>query len=361
MEQELLAAIERDPEDPAPYLVYADWLQGRGDLRGELMTLQNATEDRPGDHRISDAALDHVRAHAEYYLGELAPLVDEPRSLKLGWRCGFIASAISTSYRPWLQGRFEMSAERVLATLLQLPSARFLTRLVAEPTNMIDARFIAQAIAAYAPASLRELWIGPRDPQSALRDCELGELGGWERFPQLRELRLHGDIERLDRLRLPALRSATIMLAGSARALRVMDDLIAADWPNLERLHLWNAPLLATVEQLLEREHVLLGDLGIINCAFADPVCRVIARSPIAAQLYRLSLARGTLTDAGVEVLVEQRARFPSLATIDVSETFVTAAGVSRLRTMAREVVANDRRTGPPQVLIPQLLRDPDD
>ena len=71
-EAALLAAIERDPEDPAPYLVYADWLQARGLPRGELIALQGGTDDHPGDHRISDAAKDHVVANASYYLGDLA-------------------------------------------------------------------------------------------------------------------------------------------------------------------------------------------------------------------------------------------------------------------------------------------------
>src|SRR5690606_10001290 len=37
---ELLAAVHADPDDDAPRLVYADWLSGHGDPRGEFITLQ---------------------------------------------------------------------------------------------------------------------------------------------------------------------------------------------------------------------------------------------------------------------------------------------------------------------------------
>lgn len=39
-EKELLGAISADRDDPAPRLVYADWLEERGDVRAELLRLQ---------------------------------------------------------------------------------------------------------------------------------------------------------------------------------------------------------------------------------------------------------------------------------------------------------------------------------
>ncbi len=359
MEDDLLAAIARDPEDPEPYLVYADHLQSRSALRGELMTLQNGTEEHPGDHRISDAALDHVRANARYYLGELAPFVDDHRFLRLGWRCGFIASAMLTWNRlaDGDRRRFEVSAERVLSSLLQLDSARFLTHLVVEPTHQLDAKFIGEVLAAHAPASLRELWIGPRDPHSALRNCELGELT--LHLPHLRELRIHGHAERFH-LELPSLHSLTVMFHGELGH-PTIQDLLDAPMPNLERFHLWSPSTpFSAVAFTTRTDLVTLGDLGIINCAYADEICRFIAAGPMSEQLYRLSLAKGALTDTGVEVLLARRANLPNLATIDVSETFVSRAGLARLRTLATEVVARDLRTGQPRVLIPTLPHEPD-
>ena len=39
---DLIAAISATPDDPAPFLVYADFLQTAGDPRGELIALMNA-------------------------------------------------------------------------------------------------------------------------------------------------------------------------------------------------------------------------------------------------------------------------------------------------------------------------------
>ncbi len=366
MEQDLLDAIARDPEDPGPYLVYADWLQGRNAPRGELMTLQNATEDRPGDHRISDAALDHVRANAAYYLGELAPFIDEPEYLTLGWRCGFIASAVLTWNRRWRSAfeprGYDLAPEAVLRTLLELETARFLTRLVVEPTGLIDASFIAEALADHPPRNLRELQLGARDPQSGFRDCELGDLTAWAGMPRLRTLVINGDPTTLGGLALPALRSAEIILtSGSRHARRIYGEIAAATWPNLERLHVWSPDAPTSLAPVLQRDDlVVLGDFGIVNCGFADAACRLLVTSPLAPQLYRLTLSRGTLTDDGVEILMAHRDRFPSLATIDVSDTFVSPAGRTRLSQLTREVVARDLRTGPPSALIPVLVRNDD-
>src|SRR5689334_17154193 len=93
VEQALLDAIARDPEDPAPYLVYADWLQAQGAPRGALAALQGTLDARDGDQRLHDALSEHMRDHAEAYLGPLAPVLDHP-DLELEWRCGFIGSAV---------------------------------------------------------------------------------------------------------------------------------------------------------------------------------------------------------------------------------------------------------------------------
>ena len=42
IEQSLVAEIVRSPDDPGPWLIYADWLEERGDARGELLRLTYA-------------------------------------------------------------------------------------------------------------------------------------------------------------------------------------------------------------------------------------------------------------------------------------------------------------------------------
>src|SRR5262245_23756427 len=43
---EIEAAIAAAPDDPMPCLVYADWLQERGDPRGELIALEHAMSEQ---------------------------------------------------------------------------------------------------------------------------------------------------------------------------------------------------------------------------------------------------------------------------------------------------------------------------
>jgi uncharacterized protein (TIGR02996 family) len=45
---EIEAQIKANPDDPAPYQIYADWLQERGDPRGELINLQVARQAATG-------------------------------------------------------------------------------------------------------------------------------------------------------------------------------------------------------------------------------------------------------------------------------------------------------------------------
>jgi uncharacterized protein (TIGR02996 family) len=85
--RELEDAIARDPTAVAPYLVYADWLNERGDPRGELISVmhQAATSD-DGDEidRLEQRGYRLVSEHAAHLLGPLATSGVEP-ILRLGF------------------------------------------------------------------------------------------------------------------------------------------------------------------------------------------------------------------------------------------------------------------------------------
>jgi uncharacterized protein (TIGR02996 family) len=83
-----LRAIREDPEDDTPRLVYADWLEERGDPRGEFIRVQcRLARTAPGDKRA--ALQQHERRllerHQDEWLGSLRPLLT-------GWtfRRGFL-------------------------------------------------------------------------------------------------------------------------------------------------------------------------------------------------------------------------------------------------------------------------------
>lgn len=82
---ELLKAVRDEPAEDGPRLVYADWLEARGDPRGELIQLQIAGASDETDKRVR--AL--LRQHKEEWLGpDLACVLARPR-----FERGFLASA----------------------------------------------------------------------------------------------------------------------------------------------------------------------------------------------------------------------------------------------------------------------------
>jgi uncharacterized protein (TIGR02996 family) len=85
-EQHLIADVYAHPDDDGPRLVYADWLEERGDPRGELIALQcRQGLDEAGERRVR--AL--VKAHGRKWLGPLAPIVTTGHA----FRRGFVARA----------------------------------------------------------------------------------------------------------------------------------------------------------------------------------------------------------------------------------------------------------------------------
>jgi uncharacterized protein (TIGR02996 family) len=72
IEAELLAAIYAAPDDDGPRLVYADYLQQRGDPRGELIALQLAA--RPTREQRARAS-QLLAEHGKHWLGPLAAMV----------------------------------------------------------------------------------------------------------------------------------------------------------------------------------------------------------------------------------------------------------------------------------------------
>jgi uncharacterized protein (TIGR02996 family) len=66
---QLLAAVQANPDDVAPRLVYADALSDAGDPRGEFIALQCRGADRERQAEL-------VAAHRDAWLGKLAPLLE---------------------------------------------------------------------------------------------------------------------------------------------------------------------------------------------------------------------------------------------------------------------------------------------
>jgi len=85
-EATLLAQIYADPTADGPRLVYADYLQERGDPRGELIALQILNRDTPREREL-------LERHAKEWLGPLAAVIDLPPNAQTTFERGFLAIA----------------------------------------------------------------------------------------------------------------------------------------------------------------------------------------------------------------------------------------------------------------------------
>lgn len=350
---EFEAAILADPDDPAPYLVYADWLQGQGDPRGELIVLQHK--------EANDAIAAHFAAHPAL-LGPFGTFAAaEPakhkwsrgKELKLAWRWGFI-DTIDISWGMYDRGGTSESAAAEMRELLVHPSARFVRRLAVGPTPGDDGMYmrgVDAAVAEHAPASVRELVWG-RAGEWDISSTGTGALGAilTRLAPGLRKVRASGgDIELAPALVLPELRELSIETG--ALSAEALDRVIEARWPKLASLDLWigqtnygGSTTTAQVGKLLARTDMpALRHLAIKNCPYIDDVIPLLARSKLLAQLTSLDLSMGALSDEGLRRMVEHQDAFRHLTSIDIDDNALSEEVESLCATFTPELVMGEQ------------------
>jgi uncharacterized protein (TIGR02996 family) len=336
----LEAAIDEDPDDPAAYSVYGDWLQRRGDVRGELIALAIAAEAQraasPGKKPPAQTALGKLLGkHAAALLGPLArfaPAPVDPAAPPFIWRFGYIARAelAAAPGRP---------AAPIVRELLRHPSGRFLRDLIVKSDD--EGPAIAELLEASAPRSLREL---------ELRGLvDLGELGDlWERIERLHRLDLTARRFELGELELPALRRARFAaaeLSGTCVA-----AIARATMPRLERLELrfgGSGADLATFEDLRPLLHrtdlPALTHLKLRRAPYAGSIVRELVASPLARQLVVLDLSHGSFNPADIDVLVRHKDRFAQLRELWLPLARLREQDRRRAMEMAKNVISDAR------------------
>lgn len=345
---ELEAAIAESPDEPGPYLVYADWLQAIGDPRGTLIVLQHHGRERE--------ASELLEAHRAHFLGPLAEAAAAagpeprrgagPRKLELAWHLGFIREA---RVGWWAAGgeTARRQAVAALGALLALPSSRFLRHLAIESVPFLrggrdlDPFLAAIAGAARArPLTLRSLFVG----QDA-SPWTIGPIAGvLAACPELRHLTLRAGELALGALAHPRLRAFGI--EGHRLTRQNVAEMAAADWPRLEQLEISFhsrdlpggcdardlAPLWAG-DNLPALQH-----LGVLACPFADELVRDLAASPLLGRLRTLDLSGGALSAAGVAAMARSRLAFSHLARLELVHNRLDAAARAVARGLARAV-----------------------
>jgi uncharacterized protein (TIGR02996 family) len=197
-----IAELRARPDDRDRLLVYADWLAGQGDPRGELIAVQDAEQ-----HCASATELERMRARAIELIESHAELRPHLTRLEPGprqnvwaiWRGGFIRRLEVLVDRPMPRpGAGLLGWAELIASMLAHPSMALLEELLirvdlrGEP---LDESVAALTIAVEALAS----WVEPitlalwtyRLPSSNLRDRFHSTL------PGIRKLWYSTDITRI--------------------------------------------------------------------------------------------------------------------------------------------------------------------
>jgi uncharacterized protein (TIGR02996 family) len=168
--------IEEAPDDPARSLVYADWLTEQGDVRGELIRVQLALEERPDDLTLLRTEGVLLKDFAAELLGPLARLTVLRRGdyvlPGVRWRRGFLR-AVRLWFDPGEQG-----VARLLRWLFGHPSGRFVERVVLACEGFDEELAVLRELAPRTLAAI-EVHVGSTPP---------GDVSGFLELPGLRQL-----------------------------------------------------------------------------------------------------------------------------------------------------------------------------
>ena len=189
----LEAAILENPDDDAPYLVYADWLMAAGDPRGELIVMQHDADEADGSRKttLRRAANAHLAKHAAELYGPLASF--ENGTFKTLWRYGYVRRL----ELQWKNGGVWPDSEHAfdeLTAVLRHPSYQFVIDLLLGPIydEYYDIQFqaVVDVLAdLHLPATLRTLDVGVESVDRL--DTAFGEMSHLvSALPRLRRVRL---------------------------------------------------------------------------------------------------------------------------------------------------------------------------
>ncbi|MEU5990308.1 STM4015 family protein [Spirillospora sp. NPDC047418] len=186
----------------------------------------------------------------------------------------------------------------------------------------------------------------------------------FEAFPDL----AHFEVRGSEGLRFAPLAGAagarlrTLRFEAAMLPPEIVRSVVDSDLPGLRHLDLWmgGAPmdgpaLLDGLAPILAGERLpALRRLGLENAARHDRIAEAVADAPVVARLESLSLALGTLTDAGAEALLSGRP-LGHLAELDLHHHYLTEEMGARVRDALPGVRVNlDDPQGRPEWLKPE-------
>lgn len=349
-------AIFANPDSDDGFMVYADFLQEQGDVRGALAVIQAQLDTHPEDKKLDNAQRKLLWEHRAHFYGPLASYRHPKKNAAIHstWRQGWMDCLTLSSTSSYDVADGTPTVQNVAELVRALPevrSAKFIRELIlAKPVaddeyDFGDAIKELVKIAASLPL-LRKLTIG----QFGYEDSELswshaGDLSAlWRAFPKLESLLVHAGSMSFGKIDAPNLRSFRVETGGLGK--KSLASILDAKAPKLETLNLWFGQVdygfdckLADMVKLLDAQRFpKLKHLGIANSIYGDELAPHVATAPILRQLETLDLSRSHLTIDGVRALASHAQAFAHLQKLDLSECLLDKAGQKLAKTLCKTV-----------------------
>ncbi|MCA9062361.1 MAG: WGR domain-containing protein [Planctomycetaceae bacterium] len=373
-------AILDEPDDPAAYLVFADWLEDQGDAQGELIRIQwqleedgvSAAERKKLQKR--EAAL--LEEHESAILGDLADdLISQKGPADLLWRddSKFYRWQIARGVLDSLHIEYLLPA--FVKVLRKSPAIATLRRLtIRDPSDA----YSLEEIDEYAETEWDEddapalkMLNGAQFPnlrhfavtEDEERNCHAATPtihNLIKNMPRLESLQVDAhrvNVSALFRMAMPELRSLTLQHTADRYPLEVLAK--NASMQRLETLVLW--PHAMEYEDDVGRSYIsresfvalcrsqnlpLLRNVTLYMSNLGDEGIAALVKSPLFKQLKTLNLIYGEITDVGVQTLCD--AGVSHLEVLNLSGNYISRAGTQQLQEAFPAVQCTEQFTGDP-------------
>lgn len=337
-DEELEAACREDREDPAPYLVYADWLQSQGSPLGEMIVLA---------HRKKQKAADAIAKK----IGELQKDIFEVESKWGFWRSIYLNNTVDWSDATWKPAAVMASvfASPLCAMLEELRIGMVRWDWNDQPDIIVEAGKHGWA------QDLARLTVGDIDDDIDMDHHTIGDVAKLisKSFPNLRYLKLHsgsqtwrGSKETFGVAGFDLPKLEELVIETCAMTSKRMKAITAAKWPALTRLELWfgererdATAKIADVAPVWDgKTFPKLRHLALRNNELVTDIVRLLPASKLAAQLETIDLSMGTMDDNDADELAAEARKFTKLKKLILDDSFVTPAAAKRVKAAFKSV-----------------------
>ena len=339
---ELLAAVQNDPSDTSAWSVYADFLQGEGDPRGELLALglqlaekkskklQSRVDELIAEHREKWLTKELHEALADWNTDEWP---EDEVQLQLQWHYETFIRAVKV--RSGWEGEPTDKTWRALVKLPIMDVAEEI-RVGLPPAEDAEAEFPSSILALAKGGkrpSVRTLIVGDYEfpDETEITWTNIGNAGSLlPVFPNLTRFEVQGGSIEIAKLEHKKLEHVEIRTAGLPK--KTVKAVGSAVLPECTHLEVWLGNdergfdgNVGQLKNLLQGKGVpKLKYLGLKNSEITDDLAKALAKAPILDQLEVLDLSLGTLTDAGARALLNAKTSLKKLKKLDLDENFLS-------------------------------------